>query len=83
MKVKELAALRFAVILIICLTSSYSITYTAIHNFSNQHAGIEKYPDTEHYLAMYRGQLVSGIFRFRILVPSLARILPDPPRWLF
>lgn len=81
MKPNKLATFSFIIILIICVTSSYSITYTAIHSFSNQQR--EGYPDAFKYLSIYQGRLVNGNLRFRILVPSLARILPNPPHWLF
>lgn len=81
MEPKKLAAFYFIIILIICLTSSYAITYTAIHSFSEQYT--EGYSDAFKYLAIYRGQLVSGNLRFRILVPYLAKTLPEPPCWLF
>lgn len=81
MEPKKLVTFHLVIILIICITSSYSITYTAIQSFSKQYT--EGYSDTLGYLAIYRGQLVNGNLRFRILVPYLAKILPEPPHWLF
>jgi len=72
----------FLVVLILCVTASYTIVYTGIHSFFEAEPGGNS--DTLDYLAMYRGEKVSYVYRAsRVAIPLLARILPEPPGWIF
>lgn len=79
---KSAAFFRFLTVLLICLTASYAIVYTAIQNFSEADPGGNY--DALLYLSIYRGQEAPvKYWSSRIVTPFLARILPDPPGWLF
>ncbi|MDP3731965.1 MAG: hypothetical protein Q8R31_02895 [Candidatus Omnitrophota bacterium] len=81
-KIKSADFLRFLVVLIISLTASYTIIYTSIHFFSDSNPGGND--DALSYLSMYRGEQVDDIhWPSRVLIPFLARCLPNPPEWLF
>lgn len=71
----------FFIVAAICITASYSIVYTQIQYFSYSSLGGNE--DALRYLAMYRGEKLGMPWRFRVLIPFFAKILPDPPRMLF
>jgi len=73
--------LIFLAVALICLSISYSIVYTAVQTFSKDELGGNT--DAVHYMEIYRGEGGAEYWRFRILVPFLAGILPDPPAWIF
>ena len=73
--------LNFAVILIICITASYSIVYSNIENFPDIMSGGNA--DVQIYLDMYEGKPVEGCECCRVLTPSLAKLLPDFPMSFF
>ncbi len=72
--------LSFAVILMICITASYSIVYSNIENFSVSNLSNS---DASIYLNMYEGKPVERCECCRVLVPFLAKSLPDFPKSLF
>jgi len=71
----------FLVVLTLCLTVSYAIVYTGIQSFSQD--SLVKIPDAAKYLALYHKEQVIGHWRWRVLVPFLARTLPDLPGHFF
>ncbi len=73
----------FLVVLIVCVTASYAIVYTGIQSFTEAES-FGGSSDTLDYLAMYRGERISHVYRApRVMIPLLARFLPDPPGWIF
>ena len=73
----------FLVVLILCVTASYTIVYTGIQSFrEGEPSGGNS--DTLDYLAMYRGEKISHVYGApRVAIPLLVRSLPDPPGWIF
>ena len=74
-------SLIFRIVLIISLTTSYAISYTGIQFFVESEPGGNY--DAITYLSMYNSKIVHGHWRYRLLTPSLARVLPDLPSSLF
>jgi len=72
---------KILVVLTLCLSVSYAIVYTGIQFFSQD--SLVKIPDTAKYLALYHKEPVIGHWRWRVLVPLLARSLPDLPGYFF
>jgi hypothetical protein len=69
---------RFTILLL--LVPIYSIIYSGLHISTTEVIRIE--PDSSAYLEMYNGGRPPP-FEYRVLTPWLARIVPEPPRWLF
>ncbi len=75
------AARAFAFALCISVTASYAIVYTTLQHFSAGSVSGDR--DVYHYLAQYRGEPDTGHWRYRVLVPWLARNVPALPEWAF
>ncbi len=73
--------LNFIVVLILCITTSYSIVYSNIENFPELNSNGNA--DASIYLAMYKNKPMERYESCRILTPVLAKLLPDFPRTFF
>ncbi len=80
-KINSLNISIFFGIFFLCATVSYSIVYSNIQNFSLSPAMGNL--DTQIYLSMYKGEPVQRYEGRRVLVPFLARSLPDFPPSFF
>lgn len=76
---------HFVVFLMLVTGFSISIVYTNVQTFDPVQASASGYSDTVDYINMFRGRTgqAVGIRAYRPLVPALARLLPDPPGYLF
>ena len=73
--------LSSVIALTISITVSFAIVYTHVQYFTPANPGGNF--DASKYISVYDGKEIEGHWRFRPLTPFLARILPDPPHWLF
>lgn len=71
--------LLWVIVLLVILTPVYSIAYTSLH-YNYVEGGVT---DPLIYIDMYHGQPVSFEFSYRVMTPYLARLIPNPPAWLF
>lgn len=82
---KQFVAIRSVgsiLLLLLFITISFSIVYTPVTKVDLNDDAIG---DTKIYIAMYKGQTLKEIpkpFRYRFLIPYLARIIPAPPHFL-
>jgi len=74
---------EIAVFLIVIITISFSVIYTGVKNYDLQHTSAIGYTDCLLYLDMYFGRIFPLQEPQRCLIPFLARLLPDPPTWIF
>lgn len=71
------------VVAVVALAVATAVVYTDVMTFQPAATASSGYPDTQNYLAMYQGDVGRGHHGYRILVPFLAGLVPNPPVGLF
>lgn len=74
---------QLIVLLVVVISLSLSIIYTDVQTYDYKLAPVIGYSDSVEYIKMYLGNPEMDIGAYRPLVPFLARLVPDLPRWLF
>jgi hypothetical protein len=74
---------ELVVLLILIIGLSFSIVYTDVRTYNVGSAVESGYNDSLSYLDMYFGKLGKDVGAYRPLMPWLARLIPDPPKWFF
>jgi hypothetical protein len=80
------AARRWAAIALLCLGASAAVTYPAVTKYQLLEPGLGgPGGDVGMYVCMERGEPLASIarpFRYRVLTPLFARVVPQPPHAL-
>lgn len=74
---------QLIVLLVVVVSLSFSIVYSNVQTYDYKQAEVTGYSDSVEYIKMYLGEPEMDIGSYRPLVPFLARLVPDLPRWLF
>jgi hypothetical protein len=73
---------QFILFLVVIVSLSLSIVFTDVRTFDTKDISATGYMDSIVYLEMYFGRSVVDICSYRILVPYLARLVPEIPHQL-
>ncbi len=82
-RLRSRRARQLAVVLLVVASFSFSIVYTSIQTYDQEVISAGGYPDTTHYIALYRGEQAHTHHVYRVLTPWLASLMPGVPKSLF
>jgi hypothetical protein len=81
---RDIQFAEFAAVLVMAGTLAFSLVYANVQTYDPVLTPASGYPDSMSYIGLYKGEIIDNpVHKYRLLVPWLARLMPELPPALF